>query len=99
MRDYWQAVRDRIASRVRYPRSARRRGVEGIVAVHLTVDLLGNLVQAGAADTGADPDLRASALRAVASAAPFPAPPCTDFSSNPSIVLPVRFELVPAAIR
>ncbi len=89
----WQVVRACVARHLRYPRSARERGVEGLVVVRLSVDSKGNLLDAVPTSKESDSTLTRSALEAISRAAPFPVPSKVVAATTISGILPIRFRL------
>lgn len=89
--NYWDFVRAAIAGSVRYPRAAVRQGIEGTIALRLTLDAQGALVAVVPLERS--PGLLIeSAVSAAWRAAPFP--PNTNGSSEVvSAILPVHFQL------
>lgn len=87
----WDAVRTAVHRHLAYPASARRRGEEGRVILHLIVGSEGALEQAGVAADGASDRLVAAALTAARRAAPF------DASSRGEFHIPIVFRLSPPA--
>ncbi|MDD4872010.1 MAG: TonB family protein [Kiritimatiellae bacterium] len=92
---YWSSVSHAISRNLRYPLSARNRGLEGVVKLKLTINAQGKLVNVSSDTSLADDSLRDAAVRAVYQTAPFP-PPVTKNNTDGHLTaeLPVRFELV-----
>ena len=89
--NYWDQVRAAIAGRVRYPRAAVLRRVEGTVDLQLTVDRNGSL--RFVAPLNAPPEsLAQAAVDAARRAAPFPAN-TNGACEVASVILPVHFLL------
>ena len=88
------AVREAVARQIRYPASARMRGIEGQVTVNLTIDGVGALVAVRAIPSEADNVLVQAAVDAATRAAPFPAPLMACDEQTVTAQLPVRFKLV-----
>jgi protein TonB len=89
--NYWETVRAAVARNVRYPSVAIRKGIEGTIALRLTVDAQGNLVEAVPLEGSSD-ILIQSALSAARRAAPFPTP-ANRLEFGSSAVLPIHFQL------
>ncbi|MEZ4267475.1 MAG: energy transducer TonB [Myxococcota bacterium] len=85
-------VRARVASAVRYPRIARRAGLEGVVKVRFRVDARGAVSDTSLVSCAPGEPLCADALRTVREASPLPAPPGT-WPPQRSLELPVRYRL------
>lgn len=89
--NYWDQVRAAIAGRVRYPKAAVLRKVEGTVDLHLMVDRDGFLRLA--VPLNAPPEsLAQAAVDAARRAAPFPANTNGGYEVT-SVILPVHFLL------
>lgn len=90
VREQFAYIRDKVMQRLSYPPMARRQGWQGTVRVAFTVRADGS-IDGLHVDTGSGHLLLdRQALRAVESAAPFPAPP-----APAAITLPVLFSLEP----
>jgi protein TonB len=90
VREQFAYIRERVMQRLNYPPMARRQGWQGTVRVAFTVRADGSIVGLHVAAGSGHPLLDRQALRAVESAAPFPAPPAAA-----AITLPVLFSLEP----
>lgn len=89
--NYWQQVRTAVASRVRYPDSARINHIEGYALVKLTIDGEGRLCGVEAIECSSKVFGR-YATEAVVRAAPFPAP--SNAGTPPlSALIPVYFKV------
>lgn len=71
---YVERIRDLVHHQKRYPRMARKRGIEGLVTIRLRIDASGS-VDALEIESGAPGILSRATEQAVRQAAPFPAPP------------------------
>ncbi|MDJ0869651.1 MAG: TonB family protein, partial [Myxococcota bacterium] len=81
-------VRREIGEHRRYPAMARRRGLEGVVVVRLSIDADGGLGEVSTTRKASKTLARAT-VDAVRRAAPFPPPP----AGRLSIEIPVRYDL------
>ena len=86
-------VRQRIADAKYYPRTARRRGIEGQPVVAFTLDKGGRLMKAGLAKTSGYRLLDQAALEAVQQAAPYPEIPAELNAETFQFKLPISFIL------
>jgi protein TonB len=89
---YVRSLRQRVQERLAYPRTAVRRGQQGVVELEVRVGSDGRLVAVEVV-AGVDADtLRRAAVAAVRGSAPFPFPP--DLAARPLVIrLPVEFRL------
>jgi protein TonB len=86
---YGRAIQSRILSNLHYPEHARRKRVEAVVLVEISIDGRGSLVRARI--VGDAPELlRDAALDAVTKAAPFPATP---HGGPIGMQVPLRFSM------
>ena len=83
----------RIADTKYYPRTARRRGIEGQPVVAFTLDKGGRLMKAGLAKTSGYQLLDEAALEAVHQAAPYPEIPAELNMKTFQFKLPISFIL------
>ena len=89
--NYWDLVRAKISKNARYPYTAARQGVEGMVNIRLKLAADGRLEECLILDASS-PSLQQAALNAVHRAAPFsPAPDSMDIPR--CAVLPIHFTL------
>jgi protein TonB len=72
---YYETVRWRIEREKRYPSQARRRQIEGRVALSFAIGPKGELSECRVTRGSGSPELDQAALEAVKRASPFPAPP------------------------
>ena len=89
---YEQTVRDAVSRELHYPLAARRRGIEGLIQLRLTVDGGGHVTGLEPLTERADEQLVQATVDAVKRAEPFPKP-TLDIATSVSLVLPVRFQL------
>lgn len=93
---YYEIVRLRIEREKRYPSQARRRQIEGRVALTFAIGPKGELSDCRVKHGSGSPELDQAALEAVQRAAPFPAPPAGMIKPGRpslSLELTVAFEL------
>jgi protein TonB len=89
---YVRRLRERIQTRLQYPREAVRRGLHGVVELEIRIEPDGRLGQAEVVGGVPVPLLQRAALHAVEAATPAPFPP--GVAARPlTIRLPVVFEL------
>lgn len=89
---YLAKVRQAVLSNKRYPYSARRMGLEGMVRIRIGIDAQGQVTQTLVA-TEADTELfESAALQAVHRAAPFPALPKA-LGRHLAIEIPIHFQM------
>jgi periplasmic protein TonB len=89
---YVRALRQRVQDRLVYPWMAARRGQQGTVELEVRVGAQGGLVGVEVVAGPRAETLRAAAVTAVRSAAPFPFPPGVE--GRPLVIrLPVEFQL------
>ncbi len=86
---YAARVRAQVAERKKYPRRARRRGMEGLVYARIEIGPWGEIVSLEL-EAGAPALLARAARAAVESAAPFPPPPP---ALSSALRLPIRYSL------
>lgn len=96
--DYWDHVRSRIASCLRYPVVARQRQAEGTVVVEIALDAEGRLFEVRPVAEPEESSLTRAVLAAVRKAAPFGPPPAVAVESATNLTsrLAVRFDLLDA---
>ena len=91
---YWSGVSRTIVKKLRYPRDALQRGVEGILTFRVTIDDQGRLLEAKPVTAGGDASLQEAAAEAIREAAPFAPPQNAAAERIPlTVELPIRFEL------
>ena len=90
---YLEMVRLRIESQKRYPLQARAAFKEGRVLVRFTITTDGGIRSLGVRKSSKTKVLDEAALKAVRSAAPFPAPPRHLFKEDILLELTIVFEL------
>jgi len=86
-------VRQRVAAAKYYPRTARRRGMEGQPVIAFTVTKDGRLLKANLAQTSGYQMLDRAALQAVQQAAPYPEIPAELKTDTYKFKLPISFVL------
>ncbi|MFW6373007.1 MAG: energy transducer TonB family protein [Thermodesulfobacteriota bacterium] len=91
--DYFTTVRARIERHKHYPFAARRRRMEGAVAVRFILHPDGRVTDAAPADPSGHRLLNQAALKAVRDASPFPQPPAGLFSGPTPLEISIVFEL------
>jgi TonB family protein len=89
---YVRAFRQRIQDRLVYPRTAVRRGQQGVVELEVRLGREGRLVGVEVVAGPSADTLRAAAVAAVRGSAPFPFP--SGVEARPLVIrLPVEFRL------
>lgn len=91
--DYFHTVRARIERHKHYPFAARRRRIEGAVAVRFILHSDGRATDAAPADPSRHRLLNQAALKAVRDASPFAPPPAGLFSGPVPLEISIVFEL------
>lgn len=91
--DYFTTVRARIERHKHYPFAARRRRIEGAVAVRFILHPDGRATDAAPAEPSRHRLLNQAALKAVRDASPFPQPPAGLFSGPVPLEISIVFEL------
>jgi periplasmic protein TonB len=92
LRGYAAVVSRAVGARHRYPSTARRQGIEGMVRIRVRIASNGSLAAQPVVERSAHPLLDAEATRMVLASAPFPRPP-GDGLSPIALSIPVRFAL------
>jgi TonB family protein len=87
------AIRSQIQSRLRYPLSLRRRGIQGTVVLKLDLDAAGRLTAAETSTSSGSAELDSLALEAARAAAPFPAGAA--MAGGLTLRLPIEFKVTP----
>jgi periplasmic protein TonB len=91
--DYFTIVRARIERHKHYPFAARRRRIEGAVAVRFILHPDGRVTDAAPTDPSRHRLLNQAALKAVRDASPFPQPPAGLFSGPAPLEISIVFQL------
>jgi len=95
MQDYFEMVKDAIERHKKYPYQAKSRQVEGRVLLQFVITSLGSVRNIEIIKTSRHQVLDDAALKAVRTAAPFPAPPRGLFKGDVPLQISIVFELTP----
>jgi protein TonB len=87
---YRASLYARIYGAVRYPESARERGVDGVAIVNFSFDATGQVTSASLARSSGDAELDADALASIRRASPLPPPP---EGAPRAYAIPLRYRL------
>jgi protein TonB len=90
---YGRSIHRAVVKHRRYPRVARRLGLEGKVLIKISVDRQGRLLNAVIKRSSGQEILDKEALRMVRAAAPFTSLPNDFDKPSVMVVIPVKFKL------
>lgn len=91
--DYWKAVQIRLARNKRYPRKAKRRQMQGVTLVEITLLASGKLKSYQILESSGFPLLDQAATKMVGKSAPFPQFPASITKPQMTRQIPVHFNL------
>lgn len=91
--DYVRTLLHWLEPHRRYPRTARLRGLEGVVQIAMTIDRAGRVLEAVVARSSGARLLDRAAIEMVERAAPAPPPPAHWPAAQTVFIVPIRFAL------
>ena len=91
--DYWKAVQIRLARNKRYPRKAKRRQMQGVTLVELTLLASGKVESYQVLKSSGFPLLDQAAIKMIEKSAPFPQFPASITEPQMTRQIPVHFNL------